>query len=66
MTVASSMYPGTGTKDGVLRDRVLIAPAYNGASGEIEEIVSAYEMQYIKLLINSSLSTSHFIERLVF
>ncbi|KAH7163584.1 aminotransferase class-III [Dactylonectria estremocensis] len=33
-----SLYPGTGTKDGVLGDHVLLAPTYNSTSDEIEEI----------------------------
>ncbi|KAH8844146.1 hypothetical protein MCOR27_011255 [Pyricularia oryzae] len=34
-----SLYPGTGTKDGVLGDHVILAPAYNCTADEIEEIV---------------------------
>ncbi|TLS23773.1 uncharacterized protein PpBr36_06633 [Pyricularia pennisetigena] len=33
-----SLYPGTGTKDGVLGDHVILAPAYNCTAEEIEEI----------------------------
>lgn len=33
------MYPGNGTKDGVLGDHVLICPAYNSTKEEIQEIV---------------------------
>ena len=32
------MYPGTGTKDGVVGDHVFIAPAYTSTKEEIEEI----------------------------
>lgn len=35
-----SLYPGMGTKDGVLGDHVLLAPAYTSTSEEIEEIAS--------------------------
>ncbi|OHF00640.1 aminotransferase class-III [Colletotrichum orchidophilum] len=35
-----SLYPGNGTKDGVLGDHVLLAPAYTSTSEEIEEIAS--------------------------
>ncbi|KXH67378.1 aminotransferase class-III [Colletotrichum salicis] len=35
-----SLYPGMGTKDGVLGDHVLLAPAYTITSEEIEEIAS--------------------------
>lgn len=34
-----SLYPGTGTKDGVNGDHVLLAPAYTSTEEEIEEIV---------------------------
>ena len=33
-----SLYPGTGTKDGVLGDHVLLAPAYTSTLDEIKEI----------------------------
>lgn len=33
-----SLYPGTGTKNGVEGDHVLLAPAYNSTKEEIEEI----------------------------
>ncbi|RJE25084.1 Aminotransferase [Aspergillus sclerotialis] len=33
-----SLYPGTGTKDGVVGDHVLLAPAYTSTKEEIEEI----------------------------
>ncbi|KAF7547196.1 hypothetical protein G7Z17_g7902 [Cylindrodendrum hubeiense] len=33
-----SLYPGTGTKDGIVGDHVLLAPAYTSTSEEIEEI----------------------------
>ncbi|WYZ35349.1 hypothetical protein EsH8_I_001625 [Colletotrichum jinshuiense] len=33
-----SLYPGTGTKDGILGDHVLLAPAYTSTSDEIEYI----------------------------
>ncbi|KAH7312512.1 aminotransferase class-III [Stachybotrys elegans] len=33
-----SLYPGTGTKDGVEGDHVLLSPAYNSTKEEIEEI----------------------------
>lgn len=33
-----SLYPGNGTKDGILGDHVLIAPAYNSTREEMEEI----------------------------
>ncbi|OLN92105.1 putative aminotransferase C1771.03c-like protein 1 [Colletotrichum chlorophyti] len=33
-----SLYPGTGSKDGVLGDHVLLAPAYTSTSEEIEDI----------------------------
>ncbi|KAK1723567.1 aminotransferase class-III [Colletotrichum acutatum] len=35
-----SLYPGMGTKDGILGDHVLLAPAYTSTSEEIEEIAS--------------------------
>ncbi|KAH8901511.1 aminotransferase class-III [Thozetella sp. PMI_491] len=35
-----SLYPGTGTKDGVLGDHALLAPAYTSTGEEIEEIAS--------------------------
>lgn len=34
-----SIYPGTGTADGVLGDHVLLAPAYNVTATEVELIV---------------------------
>lgn len=34
-----SLYPGTGTKNGVDGDHVLLAPAYTSTEEEIEEIV---------------------------
>lgn len=34
-----SLYPGNGTKDGVLGDHVLICPVYNSTDEEIREIV---------------------------
>ncbi|OHW89588.1 aminotransferase class-III [Colletotrichum incanum] len=33
-----SLYPGTGTKDGILGDHVLLAPAYTSTSDEIKYI----------------------------
>ncbi|KAK2000908.1 aminotransferase class-III [Colletotrichum falcatum] len=35
-----SLYPGTGTKDGILGDHVLLAPAYTSTSEEIEYIAA--------------------------
>jgi len=34
-----SIYPGSGTADGVMGDHVLLAPAYNITSGEVRLIV---------------------------
>lgn len=34
-----SLYPGTGTVDGVKGDHILLAPAYNVTSDEIRMIV---------------------------
>lgn len=33
-----SLYPGTGTKDGITGDHVLLSPAYTSTKEEIEEI----------------------------
>ncbi|KAK1977674.1 aminotransferase class-III [Colletotrichum cereale] len=35
-----SLYPGTGTKDGIMGDHVLLAPAYTSTSDEIEYIAA--------------------------
>ncbi|KAH6693670.1 aminotransferase class-III [Plectosphaerella plurivora] len=35
-----SLYPGTGTKDGVVGDHVLVAPAYTSTKEEIHDIVA--------------------------
>ena len=36
-----SLYPGTGTADGIAGDHILLAPAYNSTPELIEEIVDA-------------------------
>ncbi|KPM40348.1 putative aminotransferase [Neonectria ditissima] len=36
--IGISLYPGTGTKDGIAGDHVLLAPAYTSTSEEIKEI----------------------------
>ena len=36
-----SLYPGSGTADGVAGDHILLAPAYNSTPELIEEIVDA-------------------------
>lgn len=36
--VAISLYPGTGTKDGVTGDHVLLAPAYTSTEWDVERI----------------------------
>lgn len=37
--VGISLYPGTGTKDGVNGDHALLAPAYTSTKEDIERIV---------------------------
>jgi adenosylmethionine-8-amino-7-oxononanoate aminotransferase len=37
--VGISLYPGTGTKDGVNGDHALLAPAYTSTQEDIERIV---------------------------
>lgn len=34
-----SLYPGMGTKDGIVGDHVLVCPAYNSTEAEIRDIV---------------------------
>jgi adenosylmethionine-8-amino-7-oxononanoate aminotransferase len=37
--VGISLYPGTGTKDGVNGDHALLAPAYTSTREDVERIV---------------------------
>ncbi|KAI9810097.1 MAG: hypothetical protein M1827_006708 [Pycnora praestabilis] len=41
-----SLYPGTGSVDGTVGDHVIIAPAYNVTSEDIELVVAVTDMKY--------------------
>lgn len=51
-----SLYPGTGTKDGVLGDHVLLCPAYNLGHDEIEEIAQKVKETIHSAFLNAQLA----------
>ncbi|WQF89240.1 Putative aminotransferase class-III, pyridoxal phosphate-dependent transferase, major [Colletotrichum destructivum] len=55
-----SLYPGTGTKDGVLGDHVLLAPAYTSTSEEIEYIAARTRDTIYRAFDELSASTDGF------
>ena len=52
-----SLYPGTGTKDGISGDHILLAPAYNLGSQEIEQIALKVRNTIRKALTRSKLQS---------
>lgn len=49
-----SLYPGTGTKNGVEGDHILLAPAYTSTKEEIEEIATKTKDAVVRVFSDQS------------